>query len=66
MNVMIIYATDTKIFSIVTASQFRVRHRRAGNGGVTLCTSIFPGETVREKLIPPRERARNFKQNCLF
>ena len=68
MNVMMIYEADTKIFSIVTASQFRVRHRRAGNGGVTLCISIFPGETVRdrEKLIPPRERARNFKQNCLF
>ena len=64
MDVMIIYAVDTKIFSIVTASQFRVRHRRAGNGGVTLCISIFPGETIRdrEKLIS----AQNFLRNCLI
>ena len=66
MNFMMIYVADPQIFSIVKASQFQVRQRRAANAGVTLCISNFPGETKkdREKLIPPRERAQNFLQNC--
>jgi len=45
-----------------------VRQHRAANAGVTLCISNFPGKTKkdREKLIPPRERAQNFLQNCFI